>query len=110
MSSDLTQNEREALSRAGPRLCHVWGLSDDDAARLLGDDKDDQTQRTGALVGIHVALMVILGGDTERVQKWLSAPNMGPATEGMSAIQAMIEGGLPAIVRVRRYLEAEVNG
>jgi hypothetical protein len=110
MSSVLTQHEREALMRAGPRLCGVWGLSEDITARLLSDDKDDQLERIGALVAIHVALMVILGGDVARVQKWLSAPNQAPSMEGMSAIQAMIQGGLPAMVRIRRHLEAEVAG
>ena len=110
MDSDLTDKEREALSRAGPRLCSKWGLNDDDTARLLSHDQDDQLERIGALVAIHVALMVTLGGDTARVQKWLSAPNQAPFTAGLSALEAMIEGGLPAMVQIRRYLEAEVAG
>ena len=111
MDSDLTDKEREALSRAGPRLCSKWGLNDDDTARLLSHDQDDQLERIGALVVIHVALMVILGGgDTARVQKWLSAPNQAPFTAGLSALEAMIEGGLPTMVRIRRYLEAEAAG
>lgn len=39
MRSVLTQHEREALMRAGPRLCGVWGLSEDIIARLLGVTK-----------------------------------------------------------------------
>lgn len=109
MGSDLTDDERQALLRAGPRLCSKWGLNDDDAKRLLGDIDDDRLDRTGALVSIHVALMVILGGDTDRVRKWLSAPNLAPSTGGLSAIQAMIKGGLPAMTRIRRHLEAEVT-
>ena len=108
MSRDLTDDERQALLRAGPRLCSKWGLDDVATASLLGDDQDDRLDRIGAMVGIHIALMVILGGDTDRVRKWLSAPNMGPSTGGMTAIEAMIEGGFPAMTRIRRHLEAEV--
>jgi len=95
---------------AGPRLCVVWGLSDDDSACLLSDEQDDLSERVGALVGIHVALMVIFSGDTARVQKWLLAPNQAPAMGGRSALVTMVEGGLPAMVRLRRYLEAEAAG
>ncbi len=108
MGNDLTDDERQALLKAGPRLCSKWGLNDDDAARLLGDVDDDRLDRTGALVSIHVALMVIFAGDTARVQEWLSAPNLAPSTGGLSAIQAMVQGGLPAMVRIRKHLEAEV--
>lgn len=111
MGSDLTDDEQQALLRAGPRVCKVWGLSDDDTARLFSDGQEDRAQRVGALVGIHVALMIIFAGDAVRVREWLSAPNQAPySTGGMSAIQAMSQGGLPAMMQIRRYLEAEVAG
>jgi hypothetical protein len=51
--------------RDGPRLCSKWGLSKNETTRLLSDDQDDRLQRTGTLMGIHVALMMIFAGDTE---------------------------------------------
>ncbi len=61
MGSDLTDDERQALTRAGPRLCTVWGLSDDDTAHLISNVQDDQVQRVGVLIGPHDTMMVILG-------------------------------------------------
>lgn len=110
MRSDLTDDERQALLKAGPRLCVAWGLDDDDTARILSDDQDDRLERIAALVGVYVALMVIFAGDTDRVRKWLLAPNQAPYAGGLSAIRAMIEDGLPAMVRIRRHLEAEIAG
>jgi hypothetical protein len=110
MGNNLTDDERQALLRTGLRLCAVWGLSDDYSARLLGADHDDHAQRVYALIGIHGALKLIFAGDTDRVRGWISADNTSTATGGMSAIQAMLSGGLPAIVRIRKYLEAEVAG
>lgn len=108
MANDLTDDERQALLRAGPRLCAAWGLDDDDTARILSDDQDNRLERIAALVGIYVALMVIFAGDTDRVRKWISAANQAPITDGRSVLATMLEGGLPAMVRIRRHLEAEV--
>lgn len=83
----------------------------DEIDYLLSDDQDDLPERVGALMGIHVALILIFAGDTDdRVREWLSAPNQAPSTGGLSAILAMIEDGLPAMVRIRRHLETEVAG
>jgi len=120
----LTDSEKGAFQRAAPKLLTTWRLSDQEAQKLLdmsefewarlkkgrgGNLTQDQLQRIGALVGLHVALTLIFSGDVNRLPGWLRAENTGPVTRGRTALEVMIEGGLPAIQRLSRYLHAEAN-
>ncbi len=55
-------------------------------------------------MGIHVALRMIF--PKPRCYIWLLRPNSAALLGGQPATKVMNEGGLPAIIRVRQYLEA----
>ena len=122
--AELSEKEKSAFMRAAPRLRETWKISDQEAQKLLalsefewarlkkgrgGNLNQDQFQRIGALVGLHVALTLIFSGDVNRLPGWLRAENTGPVTRGRTALEVMIEGGLPAIQRISGLLHAEAN-
>lgn len=118
----VTSEEKHALLRALPKLFASWDLADEQSSALLSVSKeswerirsgvndeyiaDDQGQRAGALLGIHAALRTIFVGS--RYNDWIQRPNSDLMFSGQSALDFMIAGGLPAIDRVREYLQAEV--
>jgi hypothetical protein len=112
-----------AALRALPKLFELWQLTDEQAAALLGvteeiwiklqsGDHDglliaaDIWKRADALCRIHAALRVILM--QPRCNNWVHRPHKAPMFAGETALKFMIEGGWPAIERVRRYLDAEL--
>ena len=126
MNSELTVSEQKALSKAAPRLMKAWNLTDQESIRLMGLTsvewhhltthqsgcflKEEQIQRIGALIGVYAALMVIYSGDASRVARWVSAENSGAIMDGRKPLEAMLEGGLPTMNRIRLFLQAEVVG
>lgn len=63
---------------------------------------EDQLLRIGVLVKIAKSLHMMFGPQVQT--EWVRAPNTSPLTKGASALQYMIEGGLPAIIKVHKYL------
>ena len=100
----------------------VWELNDEQAADLLGISLEDWSsiqsgdhegihkaeveQHADALLRIHAALRVILM--EPRCNGWVHRSNDAEMFGGETALSFMIAGGLPAIDRVARYLEAEL--
>ena len=118
----ITDEEGAALFRATVNLMRAWGVSDDDAARLLdlgtrsyrrwkageiGRMGRDTKARLSNLIGIHKALRIIFR-EPERAYRWVREPNA--AFGGRSALDVMLGGDLIDLMRVRRYLDAERGG
>jgi hypothetical protein len=117
---EITDDEAAAMARAAVRLFARWGVTDAQAATLLGGLsprsyarwKVGQTGRLGRdlrarlsnLMGIHKALRVIFNAP-ERGYAWVRRPN--EAFAGRSALGVMLGGELTDLMRVRRYLDAE---
>jgi len=122
VENHMTLDETRAILRAIPNLFERWQLTAQQSAELLGVCPEiwnriwsghceellteDQTLRAGALMGIYVALRMIF--PKPRCYNWLLRPNSAALFGDQPAIKVMIEGGLPAITRVRQYLEAEL--
>ena len=119
---DVTDEEAAAGLRAVVNICRNWGLSDDESAGLVGAAprsfarwkagasarlSQDQLTRLSNLVGIHKALRILFT-DSPRSYAWITAPN--DAFAGKTALAVMLAGGLPGIMRVRRYLDAVCVG
>ncbi len=118
----MTSDEKQAILRAIPKLFACWELTEQQSYEILGISHEmwakiqagqfeellteDQTLRAGALMGIHVALRMIF--PKPGCYNWLLRPNSAALFGDQPAIKVMIEGGLPAITRVRQYLEAEL--
>jgi len=118
-------DDRERLSppalRAYKSLAAKWKLSGEEAAALLGvsgstwdrikrGDRDDvalsqdQLTRVSALVGVFKGLALLFADDM--AVRWLRLPNKGPLFARGTPISAMIEGGIPRMIEVRRYVDA----
>ncbi|MEY8799101.1 hypothetical protein AB9K35_02060 [Leisingera sp. XS_AS12] len=126
MIDELTVPEQHALSRVAPRLLQAWKLNDDECVQLLrltteewdclkNDQPNsplgsEQMQRVAVLIGVHAALMRVYSGDISRVARWIAAKNSGAIMNGRKPIEAMLQGGLPTMLRIRRLLQAEVAG
>lgn len=110
--------------KAFGRLAERWNLSNAEAAALLGvsvstwermkrGERDsqlsqDQLTRVSALVGIFKGLHLLFADDM--ADRWVRLRNKGPLFNRTSPIDAMIEGGIPHMIEVRRYVDAVRGG
>lgn len=118
----VDEYEQRAIMEAVQRLFALWQLTDEQSADLLGVTEvtwirfqsghhdgfiaADIWKRAASLLSIHASLQVLLG--RPQCHKWIQRPNLAPMFAGQSALNIMIDGGLPAIQRVREYLKAEL--
>ncbi len=106
------------------RLVKQWGLSNGEAAALLGVSpstwdrikrgdraealSQDQLTRVSALAGTFKGLRLLFAD--AMADRWPQLPNKGPLFENRRPIDAMIEGGIPRMLEVRRYIDAVRGG
>lgn len=124
LESDRVRLSGTAL-RAFRALAERWGLSNAEAASLLGVSgstwdrikrggrgtgalSQDQLTRISALTGIFKGLHLLFADDM--ADRWPRLPNSGPIFGGQAPIRAMIEGGIPTMIEVRRYIDAVRGG
>jgi uncharacterized protein (DUF2384 family) len=122
---DLTNKaERERLSPAALRaffnITERWSVRDEDARALLGGVSNgpfyqlkkqpervldvDRLQRISYLVGIFKALNILYS--EELADTWINRPNVNRIFAGLTPLDYMMRGGLPAMQTVRRLLDA----
>lgn len=111
-------------AKAFARLAAHWSLSNAEAAALLGVSQStwerlkrggrseplsqDQLTRVSALVGTFKALHLLFAD--AMADRWPQLPNKGPLFENRRPIDAMIDGGIPRMLDVRRYVDAARGG
>lgn len=120
--------DRERLSgtalKAFRRIVEDWRLTSAQAAALLGvslstwermkteaGDKvlsQDQMTRISALIGIYKGLHLLFADDM--AHRWPLLGNTGPLFDRKTPVAAMIEGGIPLMLDVRRYIDAVRGG
>lgn len=116
-------DELQAMQRAVINLFDKWGVSDVDAAVLLGGiaaktfrrwkDGDygrvnrDLADRMSNLMGIHKALRIIFT-DPAQAYRWIKSENK--SLGGRTPFEVMMQGGMEDIVRIRRYLDSVRGG
>lgn len=69
----------------------------------------DQLTRISAVLGIHQALMVLFGSETQGVE-WLRAPHASTAFGGQRPIDLVTSGTQDGILYVRRFLDGARGG
>jgi len=122
-ASDRARLSPTAL-KAFRSLSGHWSLSNAEAAALLGVSPStwdrikrggkaealtqDQLTRVSALVGIFKGLHLLFADATADL--WPQRPNTGPIFESKRPIDAMIAGGIPCMLEVRRYVDAVRGG
>lgn len=106
---------------AGVRgIAGAWKLTRIQTARLLGVAprtwsqllagssrqvlSQRQMTRASALMGIYKGLNTLFADGM--ADRWPNLPSSAPVFGGRSPIDAMIEGGLPMMLDVRRYVDA----
>jgi uncharacterized protein (DUF2384 family) len=106
------------------RLVEQWGLTGQQAAALLdvssstwermkarGKDRplsQDQMTRISALVGIYKGLHLLFAD--AMADDWPKLANSGPLFARSTPIEAMVRGGIPQMLEVRRYIDAVRGG
>jgi Protein of unknown function (DUF2384) len=110
--------------KALARVFEAWNVGALEAAQLVGVSprtwarmksdtwsgsfKDDQRMRASGIIGLYKGLHLYFGNDL--ADKWVKMPNTGPLFEGSVPVSYMIGGGIPAIIEVRRYIDAVRGG
>lgn len=105
-------------------LVEQWGLSNAEAAALLGVSdstwdrikrgawdqplSQDQLTRASAAIGVYKGLHLLFAD--EMADRWPKLPNRGPIFQRATPVQAMIEGGIPVMLETRRYVDAVRGG
>ncbi len=121
-------NDRRRLTPAAiegfKRVVGRWGVGNAESAALLGvsaptwtrmkgtrgsaELNQDQLTRVSTILGIFKALNIIFVGDM--ADRWPMLNNKGPLFRGRAPVEAMIAGGIPAMVETRQYLDALRGG
>jgi uncharacterized protein (DUF2384 family) len=107
------------------RLAEIWRLTSAEICVLLGDVSErtwfrmkkgewsgalsqDTLTRVSALVGIFKGLRLLFSEPLSN--EWVRLPNKGPVYGGRRPLDAMIEGGIPKMLEVRRHIDALRGG
>jgi hypothetical protein len=107
------------------RLAAIWGLSSAQVCALLGDISartwfrmkkgewtgalsQDALTRVSALIGIFKGLRLLFSEPLS--DAWVNLPNKGPLYGGRRPLDAMIQGGIPVMLDVRRHVDALRGG
>lgn len=127
--ADLTDRATRArLSgpalRAFFNMIARWQVKDEDARGLLGGVTNgpyyelkrnpqrvletDRLTRISLLVGIFKALNILYSEPL--ADRWVQLPNSNRIFEGTTPLDYMVRGGLPAMLTVRRLLDARRAG
>lgn len=106
------------------RLVDRWDLTVGEVTQLLGGISDsswhswqrrtpvaltvDQLTRVSLLLGIFTALHVLHEG--RLADEWVRRPNSNPLFSGRTPLEAMVVGGIPAMLEVRALLDGRRGG
>ncbi|WP_157017053.1 antitoxin Xre-like helix-turn-helix domain-containing protein [Mesorhizobium xinjiangense] len=106
------------------RVAEAWTLRNDEAARLAdvsartwarmksgswaGLLTRDQLMRLSGLTGLYKGLHLYFSD--RLADEWVGLPNSGPLFANRRPLDRMIDGGLPAILETRDYVDALRGG
>jgi uncharacterized protein (DUF2384 family) len=107
------------------RLADIWRLTSAEICALLGGVSErtwfrmkkgqwagalsqDTLTRVSALVGIFKGLRLLFSEPLS--DEWIRLPNKGPLYGGCRPLDAMIAGGIPKMLEVRRHIDALRGG
>ena len=111
-------------AKAFARIAEAWALRNEEAANLLdvsartwarmktgiwsGRLSRDQLLRASGIIGLYKALHLYFSDAL--ADEWVRLPNAGPTFANRRPLDAMIDGGLPAILSTRDYVDALRGG
>lgn len=113
-----------AAVEAVRNLADMWNATGEDMAALIGVSPStwdriragkwrqtltqDQLTRISALVGVFKGLNLLFAD--AMADRWPKLPNSGPLFANRTPMHTMIEGGIPVMLEVRRYVDALRGG
>lgn len=111
-------------TKAFARIATAWSLKNDQAAELAGvsartwarikasewtgDLSQDQTLRLSAITGLYKGLHLYFSDNL--ADRWVQLANAGTPFVGKAPVEYMRDGGLPAILATRNYVDALRGG
>ncbi len=112
------------IVRAVVRAAEAWRLPNAKAAALFdvptatwsrmkagtfrGKLDQDKVTRASLLIGLYKGLRLLFNGPL--TFGWPTTANTGPGFDGRTPVDVMIEGGIPAMMRVRQHVDALRGG
>jgi uncharacterized protein (DUF2384 family) len=121
--ADYTQAEIAAMQRAVGAILGRWGVSDVDAAVILGGISPktfrrwrdghhgrvnrDLADRMSYILGIHKALRIVFA-EPAQGYRWMGRPNA--RLGGLTPLDLLRQGGMEDLRRLRRYLDSVRGG
>ena len=106
------------------RVFKAWRINGETAATLSGVSErtwtrmrsgawsgslnQDQRMRASALIGLYKGLHLYFGDPL--ADQWVKMPNRGPLFAGRSPLDHIQDGGLPAMIETREYIDAVRGG
>jgi hypothetical protein len=127
----VTAHDAETRGQLSPaairgfiKLGGLWNLSTEDQLAMLGASvsrttlfewkradpprgvlNEDQLMRISLLLGIYEGLQRIWGRNPREADAWVTRPNAGYPFFGKTPLAYMREGGIPAMVMTRAYID-----
>ncbi len=105
-------------------IVEKWDLRNEDAMVLLGGTShgryyelkknrtgmlsQDELTRISLLIGIFKALNILF--NQKLANQWTSRPNSNPMFNDAPPLELLMRGGVPAMISVRRLLDARRGG
>jgi len=125
LSDEATRRRLTPAALEGVRrLADLWRIGGEDAAKLMDVSlrtwfrirkgswtqvlSHDQATRVSLLVGIYKGLNLHYA--LPLADEWPSLPNRNPIFQGGRPLDVMIAGGIPAMLLVRRHVDAMRGG
>jgi hypothetical protein len=125
--ADLATRERltPAAIEGVARLADIWGLTTAEICTLLGNVSErtwfrmkkgvwpgilsqDSLTRISALIGIFKGLRLLFSDPL--ADEWVKLANQGAPYAGRRPLDLMLEGGIPALLGVRRHIDGLRGG
>jgi len=128
---EAPQPPRSEAELSGPalrtffRIADRWGLSADEARKILGDPprstfflwkrqgeghlSRDILERISYVLGIYKALQILLP-EAAAADAWVRQPNSAPLFGGKPALVRMLCGNVSDLYVVRQYLDGQRGG
>jgi Protein of unknown function (DUF2384) len=110
---EAIRNLAKAWGATGNEMAALLGVSPSTWDRIKGDAwgqalSQDQLTRASALIGVFKGLHLLFAD--AMADRWVRLRNSGPLFANRTPIETMIEGGIPTMIEVRRYVDALRGG
>lgn len=124
VSAQIGHEKIAAVIKAVVRIADAWDLTNAETAALFdvpsatwsrmkagafkGKLDQDKMTRASLIIGLFKGLRLLFNGPL--TYGWPKTKNTGPGFDGRSPVGVMIDGGIPAMMDVRRHIDALRGG